>query len=658
MTRVRSRMEVVEHEISGFPAQDQIEVFLHSGYYAAAAAEDTAAVEMRVSSGIDPDQRYRAAVDLIPESATLAILTENRGARRSLEYLNERATRHRQVIVAPLGPEVEAEACVNQVAVVLPDADPVLLDKISFSADDLDWSRREGKPLLRGKQFHVFRAEGWKLAVLNCHEYTDADLITSLLRERIDIVVVTSRNKASQMYAEYAGADIHRLFCFIVVNNVSDYGGSGVYAPFSRLANGKNAIRLGGRLFASRGPCEISARVVLPLGELRELREHWRGKPATEAGYQHIDPPESVKLSPGDAPYLGVLTMPSAIQEINLDAQGFGRERKGPVRIAVAQLRSMSAEAYLRNSYCISRSEDCESFMETVESHLELLRRSTEGRPAGHPPDILVFPEVFLPRGLEHAVKQFAIDRNTIVIAGVEYDPQEAEALYGTGDARGANRCRIYVPIGKEVRTYDYAKLTRSQYDAKYLIRSAAGNPTGEEGTFGMDRGNHLLRFSAEGLGRFGVLICYDLSHLEIVHAINFGVAPIASLADAPLDMLFVVAHNPNADLYRRCCLADCHRFFQYVVMCNVAQYGGSGVFGPLRTAGERRTLMRAGKNAEGIFCTDVDIEALRDARLAGDVPGSNRVTAALSEGEAAFQRLPEYLQRRFAPDHVEVRRS
>ena len=256
---------------------------------------------------------------------------------------------------------------------------------------------------------------------------------------------------------------------------------------------------------------------------------------------------------------------------------------------------------------------------------------------------------MFVPLDFEDELKGIAESLKTIVIAGVEYDPQSDPAAYGTGNASGTNRCRVYIPTAAGVETVEYVKMTRSQYDARFKSPSPEGETLG---CFPMVLGDRLLRFTADDLGEFGVLICYDLSHFDLVHAINLRPVDGGEEPPLPLDLLFVVAHNPFAELYRRCCLADAHRFYQYVVMCNVAQYGGSGIFAPLRTAGERRTLLYAGKGAEGIFSACADLHALRTARATSDhllssVP-PGQVTARMGRGESAsFQRRPGCLHTR-----------
>ena len=157
-----------------------------------------------------------------------------------------------------------------------------------------------------------------------------------------------------------------------------------------------------------------------------------------------------------------------------------------------------------------------------------------------------------------------------------------------------------------------YRKITRSRYDAQPLRR-----------------GNRLVRFIDRDGNGFGVLICYDYSHFDVVHRLNL------ERRIKPLDLLIVVAHNHFSSLYRSCCIADSHRFYQYIAMCNVACYGGSGLFGPMRLKGDRQIIAEAGKGAESVIVAELDIDGLRKARSMGDKD--------LQKGD--FQRRPGIFQ-------------
>lgn len=207
--------------------------------------------------------------------------------------------------------------------------------------------------------------------------------------------------------------------------------------------------------------------------------------------------------------------------------------------------------------------------------------------------DLLVLPEVFVPRSFVGVLQGFSDRSGATVVAGLDYPDGGEEA--------NANECAILRPRQAAVI---YRKITRSQYDAHRDDKGAR---------MPMLRGQQLVRFvNHDGRG-FGVLICYDFSHFDLMWHLNL------SGRATPLDVTVVIAHNPFGDLYRSCCIADSHRFYQYVVMCNVAEYGGSGVFGPLRTSGTRQVLLDAGKGIETLALTELQLTELANARKTED---------------------------------------
>lgn len=566
-------------------------------------------------------REYLEILTKIPSEADVAVLSEHSAATSCLETTANLASANRQIIIAALGFSRTGQSAHNSIAVAFPDRSPILLQKLSFSAED-QAQANEGK-LLRGNKLVVFDSPVGRFSVLNCHEYTHTGLLAELAKSQLDFLVVTSFNPAWQLYQEYALADIHRLFCFVVLCNVGNYGGSGVFAPFSKLGPRTGALTAGGILYSSRGPSNAQAILELPTGELRRLRRNKFRDDALAAfkkpadWYQPIVPPEILLLK--HPPYQRVVRDVKNIETIDLSSIGYKRRcRSRELSIGIGQLHSPPFEAYIDNSYYISRWSGSAVF----EKRIRKLLASVEPEL-----DFLILPEVFATLGLDQDFRRFAGDTGTIVIAGMEYDPQSDEQLYGSERAKGMNRCFIYIPTQDSVVRFEYAKLTRSQYDALSLLKK----PNGQNVEFDMERGKRLYRFTHPEVGDFGVLICYDLSHLDLVHAFNM------QGREEPLDLMFVVCHNPYEELYRACCLADCHRYYQFVALCNVANYGGSGLFGPLRTKGTSRTLLQAGKNAEGIFVAKADLAGLRAARKAVD----RDLSSSAQNRSESFQRRP-----------------
>lgn len=482
--------------------------------------------------------------------------------------------------------------------------------KISLASED-----RKDK-ISSGDELYIFESKHGSVswAVLNCHDYSHADLVRKIQDERIELLVVVAYNAAHKLYLEYAYADMHRLFCFIVIANIGEMGGSGVFAPFRSIGREKNArLSAGGQLFATHGTSAVDVDVPLDIGLLRSLRQKY-----SEEGYtaqvtgSEIDPiaPPQTFLNTGDGQAAGLLTA-AAVRCEQLEWNSVNPQ------VAFCQLDSLSLDTYKETGYRLDNAETPPLLNSLLDKLAELEKRFAFKNPqlkVG--PDFVVFPEVYIPRAFIPDLQAFSNRNYTIVIAGVAY-PND----------KNVNDCLVIVP--QDMRRavtpqlfFSYRKLSRSQYDAQ--------KPK-DEGRMPLTRGNRLLRFENSAGCRFGVLICYDVSHFELVHQIN------SDADQEPLDLLFIVSHNPFGELYRYCCMADAHRFYQHIVMCNVAAFGGSGVFAPTRGPGTRRVLAEVGKGVEAIGLVKMDLAGQRSARAASE--------EELHKG--SFMRKPGIFQRR-----------
>lgn len=485
--------------------------------------------------------------------------------------------------------------------------------KLSLASED----QQQG--VERGREFQLFKPDGqdeaisW--AVLNCHDYTHVALIAELLRHKVELLVVVAYNTATRLYWEYAISDIHRLFCYVVVVNVGELGGSGVFAPFRRIGFQKNAqIGAAGQLFETRGTSEIAAKIELDIRELRRLRRTFADNGFHADAVAREDVRRITAMVPSEH-FMQTHDRAAGPPPVACIEDVATRWRSERIRIAIAQLDSMSMTEYVSTQYRIRNHGNCSDFLKRLDSHLRDLKTRCKLKnktPNGTNLDVLLLPEVFVPRTYLGKLKSLGKELGATIICGVDYPDG--------GEESNANECMILRPDDEPVT---YRKITRSQYDAWRTMETPIDRmPL-------MPRGDTMYRFvNRQGQG-FGVLVCYDFSHFDLIHSINLDGR------NEPLDVLFVVAHNPFGLLYRSCCVADAHRFYQYIVMCNVSTYGGSGVFGPERTPGARHTIVEVGKGTEAIALAELDLAGLHEARRKDD--------HRLHEGK--FVRLPGLFQ-------------
>lgn len=515
-----------------------------------------------------------------------------------------------RAVVALAGTNLDAKKSITYVAM---GREFIQQEKFSLSSEDEQAQLTPGdllniygppnKPKEPGKQDAVC----W--AVLNCHDYTHVGLMTALMEARVELLVVVTHNAASRLYWEYARSDVHRLFCYVVIVNSAELGGSAVFAPYRRIGTQRNAqFSASGQLFGTRGPGVFEMDMMLDIGVLRGLRRDFEAN-----GFDSIKSgklPHELEAMVPSQHYLSTFGKPAGAPLLRRCCDVQTTSLPDSMRVAVAQLECMSLDAYKTSGYRLAGAEGFSTFVQKLSGwlqHVEFqcdLQRERPGKL-----DLLALPEVFVPRAFLPQLQAFSDRTGAMVVAGVDYP---------TG--HNANECAILRPRAEAVF---YRKITRSQYDGQL--------PTERGARMEMERGDELMRFVDQQGRAIGVLICYDYSHLDLLARLNL------EDREKPLEMVVVVAHNPFGDLYRSSCIADANRFYQYIVMSNVATFGGSGVFGPIRGTGARQVLAEAGKNCEAVLVVDVNLKALEQARARGH-------KEELSESD--FQRRPGILKR------------
>ena len=151
-----------------------------------------------------------------------------------------------------------------------------------------------------------------------------------------------------------------------------------------------------------------------------------------------------------------------------------------------------------------------------------------------HKANVLVLPELFLPKATASEIAKLARERDIVLIACVEPTVGQDQQLI--------NQALIALPgINKD---YLQVKRRNSPYEPSYSHEGAA---------------IHIL--GSTEIGSFAVIVCSDWREVDVISAV--------AGAGFLIDILFVCAYNPQIELFDTYAIADATRLHCHVIVAN-----------------------------------------------------------------------------------------
>lgn len=214
--------------------------------------------------------------------------------------------------------------------------------------------------------------------------------------------------------------------------------------------------------------------------------------------------------------------------------------------------------------------------------------------------DFLVLPEISVPREyLKSHIPTICNEHNLMIIGGVEF----YHKYTSNGKKFIQNEAFIAVPgaetspgIRERAMVWRIPKIYPALTEEENIIDAG----------YHFSPGNKLYLFKSKEYGNWAVLICVDYLNL-----------PIQQILQKKVQTLFIVAFNSDLNYYYS--ISDSlHRIlFCNIIVCNVADYGGSHVYTPYRESYLREVMKLHGNKVETAVTITLPLRILKEIQEA-----------------------------------------
>ncbi len=228
-------------------------------------------------------------------------------------------------------------------------------------------------------------------------------------------------------------------------------------------------------------------------------------------------------------------------------------------------------------------------------------------------PDIVLLPELAVPRGYVDELARLANSLGALVIAGVDYSPPTRlksvmnEGVVIVPRYWGGRRSAFGTTVRYFAKTYP-AEREREAIENQYNLRFK-GVPT-------------VWVLNSNQLGRIGVCICYDL--LDLCRLAMYR---------GHIQHLMVLAYNEDLLSFQHVAEAAMRTIYCNVVVYNTGKYGGSLAIAPLHDPNRRILYQQMGAGLFDCQVFELSVQGLAVKQASG---GRDPVWKSLPPGYMA----------------------
>jgi predicted amidohydrolase len=224
-------------------------------------------------------------------------------------------------------------------------------------------------------------------------------------------------------------------------------------------------------------------------------------------------------------------------------------------------------------------------------------------------PDVVILPELSVPRGFMNELAKLAESLGALVVAGVDYRPPDRAN-------KVMNQGILIVPEYWRNRRSTFGTTTRA-FGKTYPADKERENI--EKLKFRFKGVPTVWLVDGHELGKIGVCICYDLLDLARL-----------SMYRSHIQHLFVIAYNQDIPSFQHVAEAAMRTIFCNVVVCNTGKFGGSLAIAPLHDPKQRIIYQQIGSGLFDCQVFELSVKSLaerqeksgRDSKWKGLPPG------------------------------------